>query len=66
MLESLICPDLDSLVVPVVDSVAGDQDWQQEDGRKDQTLKYPLLNRSLHQRGVEHQHISVDHDADSE
>ena len=66
MLESLICPDLDSLVVPVVDSVAGDQDWQQEDGRKDQTLKYPLLDRGLHQGGVEHQHISVDHDADSE
>ena len=50
----------------MVDSVAGDQDWQQEDGRKDQTLKYPLLDRGLHQRGVEHQHISVDHDADSE
>ena len=53
-------------MVPVVDSVAGDQDWQQEDGRKDQTLKYPLLDRGLHQGRVEHQHISVDHDADSE
>ena len=54
------------VVVPVVDSVAGHEDRQQEDGGEDQTLEHPLLGRGLHQGGVEHQHVPVDHDADGQ
>ena len=54
------------VVVPVVDSVAGHEDRQQEDGGEDQALEHPLLGRGLHQGGVEHQHVPVDHDADGQ
>ena len=54
------------VLVPVVDSEAAVQDRQQEDGGEDQTLEHPLLGRGLHQGGVEHQHVPVDHDADGQ